>query len=204
MVRVKICGITRVDDARAAADAGADALGFVFAESPRRVTVDVARAIVATLPPFVTTVGVFTTMPIGEIREIARACRLRAVQVHRVLTPNDVTLLEPFYVVQACRIGSRTDVESASRANGAAVLLDARVEGAEGGTGQTFDWSLLAGITFPKPIVLAGGLTPLNVESAIRAVRPQAVDVSSGVESKPGAKSAPAMRDFVRRAKSAN
>ncbi|MBI1851236.1 MAG: phosphoribosylanthranilate isomerase [Planctomycetes bacterium] len=201
MVRVKICGITRADDARAAVDAGADAIGLVFAESPRRVTVDVARTIVATLPPFVVPVGVFTSTPIGEIREVARACRLRAVQVHRVLTPNDVTLLDLLYVLQACRIGSRADAESAARAIGDAVLLDAKAGDAEGGTGKTFDWSLVAGITFGKPIILAGGLTPTNVESAIRAVRPMAVDVSTSVEASPGRKSAPAMLDFVRRAK---
>jgi phosphoribosylanthranilate isomerase len=204
MVRVKICGITRTDDARAAADAGADALGFVFAESPRRVGVDVARTIVATLPPFVTPVGVFTTAAIGEIREIARACRLRAVQVHRPLTPSDVSLLDPLYVLQACRIGARADAEAAARANGDAILLDAKAENSEGGTGKTFDWSLVMGIAFPKPVVLAGGLTPTNVESAIRAVRPMAVDVSSGVEASPGRKSAPAMLEFVRRAKAAN
>ena len=96
------------------------------------------------------------------------------------------------------------DAQAGAHSRGRALLLDARVEDAEGGTGRTFDWSLVAGITFGKPIVLAGGLTPTNVESAIRAVRPMAVDVSTGVEASPGRKSAPAMLDFVRRARAAN
>ncbi len=201
MVRVKICGITRIEDARAVVDAGGDAIGLVFAPSPRRVSRDGASAIVASLPPFVLPVGVFVSESASEIRETARVCRLLAAQVHRPLSEQEVRAHVGLFVVQACRIGSRADADAATRASGDAILLDARVEGLAGGTGRAFDWTLLAGVRFSRAVVLAGGLTPKNVAAAIRAVRPAAVDVSSGVEASPGVKDAEAVREFVRRAK---
>jgi phosphoribosylanthranilate isomerase len=201
-VGVKICGITGAEDARVAAEAGADALGFVFAPSPRRVTPDQVRAILRSLQARIVPVGVFVSEPAREIAELARACRIPAVQVHRPLGPEEHDALAGLFIVQAWPIGSAADVEAACRAPCHALLLDANVGALAGGSGRSFDWTLLEGRRFKRPLVLAGGLTPANVEEAIRRVRPDAVDVSSGVESAPGIKDPVAVRDFVRRAKS--
>ena len=200
-VAVKICGITNADDARMAVSAGADAIGFVFwPKSPRAVDAATARSIAATLPPFVLRVGVFVDATPEEMKRVADEVGLDIVQMHGSETPEAVARA-PRRAVKAIRVGPGFQPRDALRYDGSAValLLDTRVDGdAPGGTGRTFDWSLVRpvreGTSF---LVLAGGLTPENVGEAIATVRPDAVDVSSGVESAPGKKDAARVRAFV-------
>ncbi len=200
MVRVKICGITSLVDAMAAVRAGADALGFVFAPSPRRVSPDRVRTIVRELPPFVATVGVFVDAGLGEIRGIRAFCRLDLAQLHGDESEDFVNQLGNG-TVKALRVRG---VVPANTYIGATLLLDTYSPSAQGGTGTTFDWNLASEISRSRPIILAGGLSPENVADAIRAVNPYAVDVSSGVEHEPGRKDHDKMSRFVRRAKYAN
>jgi phosphoribosylanthranilate isomerase len=198
-VRSKICGITRVEDALVAAEAGADAIGLVFyAKSPRAVSVRQAQAIIAALPPFVTTVGLFVDMPRSELNEILGAVPLDLLQFHGDETPAACEGFARPYI-KALRVKSGDDIaEQTERyGNAAGILLDTYVPGIPGGTGAAFDWSLVPqGLR--KPIILAGGLTPDNVRSAIEQVRPYAVDVSGGVEAGKGIKDAQKIRAFVR------
>jgi indole-3-glycerol phosphate synthase/phosphoribosylanthranilate isomerase len=200
-IAVKICGITNAEDARMAAAAGADAVGFVFwPKSPRAVDAATARAIAAALPPFVLRVGVFVDASPEEMRKVADEVGLDIVQLHGQEPPEDVARA-PRRAVKAIRVGPGFRPEEALRYDGtaAALLVDTRADGAgPGGTGQTFDWSLVRPVRERTPfLVLAGGLTPDNVGEAIAAVRPDAVDVSSGVESAPGRKDPAKVRAFV-------
>jgi phosphoribosylanthranilate isomerase len=196
--RVKICGITRVDDGLAAARLGADAVGLVFyAPSPRAVTPAQARAIVEALPPFVTTVGLFVDAEASHVREVLAAVPLQLLQFHGDETPRFCSGFDrPF--LKAVRVRPGVDLlQCAQDFSGASgLLLDAHVEGLRGGTGATFDWSLIPR-QLPLPVVLSGGLDPGNVEAAVRAVRPWAVDVSSGVESAKGIKDAVKIERFI-------
>ena len=182
-VRVKICGITRLQDVHAACNAGADALGFVFYErSPRHVTIEAATALVRALPPFVQSVGLFVNAEPAYIESVLQAVPLDLLQFHGDETPTDCARFGRPYI-KAVRVNRDTDllkyVADFDAARG--LLLDAYVAGVPGGTGERFDWSLIpANLT--KPIVLSGGLTPDNVDEAVQRVRPWAVDVSSGVE----------------------
>jgi len=192
MTRIKICGITNEEDALAAAQCGADALGFVFAESPRRVTPAEASRIISTIPPFVTTVGVFMDEPSEQVRQIALSCRLNALQFHGSESPEYCRGFDRT-VIKAIRVKDRSVREEMARFNVDAYLLDSW---AGGGTGQTFHWDLARGIQ--ERLILAGGLTPENVAEAIRSVHPYGVDVSTGVESSPGKKDHRRIEDFVR------
>ncbi|MNF41426.1 N-(5'-phosphoribosyl)anthranilate isomerase [compost metagenome] len=198
VVRSKICGITRIEDALLAADAGADAIGLVFyARSPRAVEVQQARAIIAALPPFVTTVGLFVNASRDELNEILEAVPLDLLQFHGDETAADCAGYHRPYI-KALRVRPGEDVAArcAEFPQAAGILLDTFVPGVPGGTGETFDWSLV-----PEnpgcPIILAGGLTAANVAAAIRQVRPWAVDVSGGVEASKGVKDAAKVRAFV-------
>jgi phosphoribosylanthranilate isomerase len=204
--RIKICGITRPADALAAANAGADAIGLVFAPSPRRVTALRAREIVRSLPPFVTPVGVFVDSRPAEIRRVAAAVGLCVVQLHGDETPGMVKKLRPLRVVKAIRVGSAVfaaEAKQFARAGAAGILLDAHAVGARGGTGKRIDWSIIAEAAADgswdadQSWILAGGLTPNSVAQAIRRLHPWGVDVSSGVESRPGIKSARKIAAFV-------
>lgn len=203
-VRSKICGITRIEDALAAADAGADAIGFVFyAKSPRAVDVRQARAIIAELPPFVTTVGLFVNASRCELNEILEVVPLDLLQFHGDETPADC---EGFHRpwIKALRVRPGDDIEAACQhyAGAQGVLLDTYVAGVPGGTGEAFDWSLVpAGLS--KPVILAGGLSADNVGQAIAQVRPYAVDVSGGVEQSKGIKDATKITAFIRAVKQA-
>jgi len=214
MVRVKICGITNIKDAIAAVQADADALGFVFAESPRMVEVSTVSAILHHLPPFVTTIGVFAGMDANDIAEIMETTGLHFAQLHGPQAESLLDRPRRWGIIRAIRVRSPQDIERemcdrvvlASNA----VLLDSYVEGKMGGTGQQFDWQLAldwkALATRPcglgeKPLILAGGLTPENVVEAIRKVRPYAVDVSTGVEIYPGKKDHQKVKEFIRNAK---
>ncbi|WP_145193189.1 MULTISPECIES: phosphoribosylanthranilate isomerase [unclassified Pseudomonas] len=203
-VRSKICGITRIEDALAAADAGADAIGLVFyAKSPRAVDVRQARAIMAELPPFVTTVGLFVNASRCELNEILEALPLDLLQFHGDETPAECDGYQRPWI-KALRVRPGDDLEAACQhyANARGILLDTYVPGVPGGTGEAFDWSLVPQ-RLSKPIILAGGLSAANVGQAITEVRPFAVDVSGGVEQAKGVKDAAKIAAFVRAVKQA-
>lgn len=202
-VRIKICGVTRAEDALFAAALGVDAIGFNFAsESPRRVDADRARAIGERLPPFLTRVGVFVNASPGEMLETARAAGLHVLQLHGEETPELCAGMRfPWY--KAHRVGAGFLPESVTRWGGGTFLLDAAAAGRRGGTGRTFDWALAREAAAHGRVILAGGLTPDNVARAIAAAEPYAVDVSSGVESAPGRKDETLLRAFVRSAREA-
>lgn len=199
VVRSKICGITRVEDALAAVDAGADAIGLVFyAKSPRAVTVPQAQAILAALPPFVTTVGLFVDCQRSELNAILDAVPLDLLQFHGDESPAACEGFRRPYI-KALRVKPGDDIAARIGLYGSAagVLLDTFVPGVPGGTGEAFDWSLVPqGLSVP--IILAGGLTPENVRAAIEQVRPYAVDVSGGVEASKGLKDSDKIHAFVR------
>ncbi|MDF3934643.1 phosphoribosylanthranilate isomerase [Pseudomonas citronellolis] len=204
-VRIKICGITRVEDALAAAEAGADAIGMVFyARSPRAVSVQQARAIVAALPPFVTSVGLFVNASRCELGEILDAVPLDMLQFHGDESAADCDGYHKPYL-KALRVKAGDDIaaQAAQYPRAAGILLDTYVEGVPGGTGAAFDWSLIPE-RLPRPLVLAGGLTADNVAAAIRQVRPYAVDVSGGVEASKGVKDAEKIRAFIRQCRQAD
>ena len=201
MVRVKICGITSLEDALAAVEAGADALGFVFyAKSPRYVVPDRAREIILQLPPFVARVGVFVNEELERVREIMAYCHLDYAQLHGDEPPEYLEALYPS-AIKALRVRSAADVKRLSMYRAAAYLLDTYHPTKPGGTGETWDWELAVAARRYGPVILAGGLTSDNVAEAVRRVHPYAVDVSSGVESAPGRKDAAQMRRFVAAAK---
>jgi phosphoribosylanthranilate isomerase len=199
MTRIKICGITNDDDARAGVELGADALGFVLAPSPRQIEVEAARAIIRDLPPFITTVAVVVNEPLDDLRTKLQLMRCQVVQLHGDESPGYVQALSDWRVVKAFGIGAKRDLDGLADYAGAdAFLLDSRVAGQAGGSGTGFDWRLArAAAAARKPIILAGGLQPVNVRAALAAARPYAVDVSSGVEAAPGKKDIALMREFI-------
>ncbi|HZY03634.1 MAG TPA: phosphoribosylanthranilate isomerase [Anaeromyxobacteraceae bacterium] len=194
--RVKICGVTRVEDALQAARLGADALGFNFWPGSKRfLHPAAARAIVDRLPPFVTPVGVFVNQPEEEMRRAAEESGVRVLQLHGDEPPGLCARL-PLPVVKAVRVAAPLALTALEAYPVAAFLLDAPSAG-WGGSGATFDWSLAEGLAGLRPIILAGGLTPENVAAAARRLRPYAVDVASGVESAPGVKDVARMARFI-------
>jgi phosphoribosylanthranilate isomerase len=203
-VRIKICGITRLEDALAAAELGADALGFnLWPGSPRFVPPEAAREIVSRLPPFVTPVGVFVNQARAEVMRLAAAAGVALVQLHGDEAPPDCEGLG-LPVIKAFRVAGPEDLAAIPAYRSvAAVLLDSRSDGF-GGSGRAFDWELARRAAGPRPLVLAGGLGPGNVARAIRAVRPFAVDAASGLESSPGVKDREKMALFVRAAQEAS
>ncbi|MBI4319431.1 MAG: phosphoribosylanthranilate isomerase [Chloroflexi bacterium] len=200
MVRVKVCGITRVEDGLAAIDAGADALGFVFAKSPRRLAPESAAEIIAKLPPLVTKVGVFVDSELDEVRSIMSLCSLDIAQLHGNESPEFCQALFP-RAIKAFRIRGPSSLEKMEGYNLRAYLLDAFNPAIVGGTGETFDWELAKEARRYGMVILAGGLTPANVRRAVEAVDPFGVDVSTGVESAPGKKDPQLVRAFIKAAK---
>jgi phosphoribosylanthranilate isomerase len=204
MVQVKICGITNLEDAHVAVDCGADALGFVFyPPSPRYVTPAQAVRIIGALPPLVTTVGLFVDVACEVVNETVARCGLDRVQLHGRETPAFCgRISRP--VIKAIRIKDAESLTALPDYVVSAYLLDAYVEGAlPGGTGASFAWELAARAKPYGPVILAGGLTPENIQSAIAQVRPYGVDVSSGVERLPGLKDHHRLQQFISRAKTA-
>lgn len=200
--RIKICGITRIEDGLAAAQAGADAIGLVFyGKSPRNVAFARARAIADALPPFVTTVALFVDPTVAEVEAAIQAVQPDLLQFHGDESPEFCRGFNRPYL-KAVRVRPGLDLlQYAARfAQARGLLLDAFVEGEAGGTGRRFDWGLIPK-ELPKPVVLAGGLEPANVAEAVRAVRPWAVDVSSGVEAAKGIKDAAKIAAFVNEVK---
>jgi phosphoribosylanthranilate isomerase len=199
MTRVKICGITNPDDAWLATEMGVDALGFIFAESPRRIDPVKAKTIIRSLPPLVKTVGVFVNEEPARIKEIISFCGLDLIQLHGVESPEISRDLMP-YSIKAFRIQNERDIKNIKRYRGVvrAILLDTFQKGKAGGTGMTFDWSLAVkaketGI----PLILAGGLGPENIQGAITIVKPYAVDINSGIEEQPGKKDPLLMKQLI-------
>jgi phosphoribosylanthranilate isomerase len=201
--RIKICGITRGQDAVTAAELGAHAVGLMFYEdSPRFVSVDQANKVIGVLPPFVTRVGVFVNPVEQQVHSILGALRLDLLQFHGDEPPQFCARFGLPYI-KAVRVRKGMDLlQYASRYHDAkGLLLDAHSERAYGGTGEAFDWSLIPG-NLPLPIILSGGLNAANVARAIRQVRPWAVDVSSGVESAKGIKDAAKIAAFIKEVRS--
>jgi phosphoribosylanthranilate isomerase len=201
--RIKICGITTLDDARCAVAAGADALGFVFyTKSPRYITAEAASEIIAALPPFVTTVGLFVNMAGRDIEKTMETARLNVVQLHGDELPKDC-IIPGYPVVKAVRIKSADSLKGVDRYPVSALLLDAWNDDYYGGTGEQFDWQLAKTFTADCPVILAGGLNPDNVAAAITTVHPYAVDVSSGVEVAPGQKDHDKIYQFIQQVRQA-
>ncbi len=197
-IKVKICGLTNVPDARAAAEAGADLIGLMFYErSARHVSLDLAAEIASALPPFITRVGVFVNPTEELVAEAIARCGLNMVQFHGDEPPEFCTQFGVMSM-KAFRVRDSASLQALPRYRTDAWLLDAFTPGQLGGTGERFDWDLAvqAG-KLGRPIFLAGGLTPENVAEAVRRVRPFAVDVSSGVESAPGKKDEAKVRAFI-------
>ncbi|AKX56276.1 N-(5'-phosphoribosyl)anthranilate isomerase [Thiopseudomonas alkaliphila] len=204
LMRVKICGITRLEDALCAIEAGADALGFVFYEpSPRYISAEQAASIIAQLPPFVTCVGLFVNTPIAQVKSLALQIGLDLIQFHGDETAaacDGVGL--PYIRALRMQPGQAIAQIAESYQKARAILLDAWVPGIPGGTGETFDWAAIPPLT--KPLILAGGLTVDNVVQAVLQVRPYAVDVSGGVELRSGVKDQSKLKLFIQRAKAAD
>lgn len=202
-VRVKICGITNLEDAEAAVRFGADALGFVFyRKSPRYIDPREAGGIIRALPPFVTKVGVFVNETLDEVRRAREEASLDRVQLHGDETP-EYCEKTGSGVIKAFRIRVRADIEELALYDVSAFLLDTYREDTPGGTGETFNWEIAVEASSERRIILSGGLNAENVAMAIKTVRPYAVDVSSGVESAPGKKDLEKMKKFIDEARTA-
>jgi phosphoribosylanthranilate isomerase len=203
-VKVKICGITNVEDALIAAEAGADALGFMFyAPSPRCVSREQAVEIIRALPPFLARVGVFVDPTADEVRRAIAECGIDTLQFHGD-EPAEFCRKFGLRVVKAFRVRDASSLDATRAFTKEAWLLDSFVAGKPGGTGERFNWDLAAeAARRHRTVLLAGGLTPGNVAGAVRQVRPYGLDVSSGVESTPGKKDAMKVRDFIVAAKGA-
>lgn len=196
MTAIKICGITRAEDAEAAVEFGADALGFVlWPSSPRRATLDAVREVVRRLPPFVTPVAVFVDPSTDDIERAADA-GVRLAQVHGSV-PVWTTGRNPLPVLRAVHLSASGAAAIEPPVGDHTVLLDAHDPVQHGGTGKTVDWSRARAVAAVRRVVLAGGLTPVNVGEAIQTVRPYAVDVASGVEREPGIKDPVKLRAFI-------
>jgi len=193
VTRIKICGFTNLDDAREACAAGADALGFVFAESKRRIAPDTAREIIEHLPPLTPTVGVFMNQPRDYVIAAAADAGLNVVQLHGDEAPRDCAGA-PYRIIKRFNI-SETATTDALRVQMRRYRVSAYLLDPGAGDGKTFDWRIARGL--PAPLIVSGGLTPDNVASAIRTLRPYAVDVCSGVEAAPGRKDPERVRAFI-------
>src|SRR5262249_46483972 len=198
MIPVKICGITKLEDARVAVQHGARAIGFIFwPKSPRCVMPYEAARIVSELPPFVTTVGVFVQTAVEEINAVARECKLDRIQLHGGEPYTMLAALErPAWRVLSLK--SEVDAGNAIRTKDKLLHLDAHDDERKGGTGQVVNWEWAHRVAMAKPVILSGGITPENAAEAVRIVRPIALDVSSGVESAPGIKDHRKIADLFR------
>jgi phosphoribosylanthranilate isomerase len=204
--RIKVCGLTRAEDARAAVRAGADALGVILAPGHRRsVTPKQAGRVFADVPPGVARVGVFVDADLKDVVRSAEALGLTEVQLHGAESPM-YCISTGTRVVKTFHVGEGFEPDDIERYRGCvtAVLLDSLVEGAPGGSGTSFDWGLARGVPEGMPVYLAGGLRPENAREAVRRLRPAGVDVSSGVEDSPGIKSEEKMKKFVAEVRAAD
>ena len=204
MVKIKICGITNLDDAMAAVDLGADALGFNFyKKSPRCIEPQRAAEIIAQLPPFVVPIGIFVNEKEDRIRETVSLACLQAIQFHGDETPEFCQRFGS-RVIKAFQVKNKESLKHMSHYRVSAYLLDSYREGVRGGTGTTFDWHLaVVAKTFGR-IILAGGLNPDNVAEAVRLVQPYGIDVAGGVEREKGIKDHVKLRTFIAEARRAS
>ncbi len=204
MIRIKICGITDLNDALKAADLGADALGFNFyPKSPRLVSAQKAKEIIRKLPPFLVQVGIFVNESSEGVRKIADSTRIQAIQLQGDESPDFCSQFsQP--VIKAIRIKNQDSLKVIKNYQVSAFLLDSYSPGYYGGSGKAFDWSLAMEAKKYGRIVLAGGLNPDNIAEAIREVMPYGVDVCSGVEKEPGKKDHEKLREFIRTVRSLN
>lgn len=196
--RIKICGITQLEDAVLATELGADALGFnFFHKSPRFISADKAREILIRLPPFISRVGIFANATVQEIQQILKSVPLDVLQFHGDEQEKDCLVFDKPYI-KAIRMQPGIDITQICRdfPNASALLLDSYREGQLGGTGDTFSWKLIPDVC-KKPIILAGGLNADNVEAALQQVHPYAVDVTSSVEKESGKKDPLKLRAFI-------
>lgn len=202
MVRIKICGIKNVQEAALAVEAGADAIGFVLAESRRRVTPEEAENICRRIPPFVSKVGVFVNEDPSVVKEIAARCGLDVLQFHGQEAPLSLKCFRQ-KVIKAFSLKDEESLWELEKYEAAAdaFLLDTYVPGLSGGSGKTFNWSLVEKIRCSKPVILAGGLNIDNILTALKQVKPYGVDVSSGVENQ-GGKDPVKMKNFVQKVRS--
>lgn len=208
MTKTKICGITSLDDAHRAADSGADAIGFNFYKGSKRyVSPSEAAAIIEKVAPRAEKIGVFVNASVEEIVNIENIARLDTVQLHGDETPEFIEALRlesDATIIKAVQIGQGFEPNEVLKYKADAILLDAYAVGERGGTGETFDWAIARKVVkLVDQVYLAGGLTPENVAEAIRAVKPFAVDVASGVESSPGKKDPARVAAFIKAAKEA-
>jgi phosphoribosylanthranilate isomerase len=203
MVFTKVCGITNPGDARVAVDAGADAIGLIFAESPRKVSLEEARKVSIALPENILKVGVFVDAEPGEVLQIAREVGLDLAQLHGDETPEMVAAIRNagLPVMKALRVRNTEALGALERYEVDLFMLDAWSARARGGTGETFDWGLAKSVKGRGNIVVSGGLTPENVREAVEFFEPYGVDASSSLEERPGKKSGERVRRFVRAAK---
>ena len=200
-VKVKVCGMTSLKDALVAVEGGADAVGFIFyKKSPRSVTMKTVREIVLELPPFVDTVGVFVDETAEQINKISDYCNLDIIQLHGDESPTFCKKIRR-KVIKAFRIKDMQSVKKLSSFQVSGFLLDTFSDNLHGGTGKVFDWNLALPAKKFGPVIMAGGLTPNNVQQAVRQIRPYGVDVCSGVESEPGIKDHKKVRAFLNNAK---
>lgn len=203
MTKVKICGITNLKDAEIALEAGADALGFVFATSPRQISAQEAAKIIKKTGPWTASVGVFVNETSEKITQIVLECGLSAVQLHGDESPLLTKRLSSFKVIKAFRVGKDFKTSETRGYSAQAYLFDTKVKDLFGGSGKSFDWKILKNKKWDKPIILSGGLHPKNVNEAIRLLKPYGVDVSSGVERSAGKKDSKLVKEFIRNAKKA-
>lgn len=203
MVRVKICGITNLEDAEASADAGCDALGFVFLKkSPRYITPEKAKDIIKQLPPYVIKIGVFVNAKEKTIKHIAKLCNLDMLQFHGDESPEFCKKFKGYKIIKTFRVKHKIELRDLCDYKTFAYLFDTFTKLKVGGTGRKFDWKLVRHLDgLHKPVFLSGGLTAENVEEAIKQVRPDWVDVCSSVEQKPGKKNSKKVQEFIRAAK---
>jgi phosphoribosylanthranilate isomerase len=204
MFRVKICGVTRPQDVRLVAKAGADAIGFQMSQGPRKITAEQARQLVKLVPPYLTPVGVLVNEPLSKAKKLIKYCGFQVVQLHGDETSAYCEQLN-VPVIKVIRMKNQTTHRTYKKYKVAAYLLDSFHKGIRGGTGKTFSaaWAKKAVLELPQPVLLAGGLNPDNIQKAIRASKVFGVDVSSGVEVKPGIKDPKKVLKFVANAKKA-
>ena len=204
MVRVKICGITNVADARFAVREGADALGVIFAKSPRQVDGAAAKKIVRAAGPLTAVIGVFVDAPVEKMLRLAGQCGISAIQLHGDESAHTVRELQKrgFRVIKALRVGQGADLRKINALPADMFLFDTAHAGKFGGTGRSFDWEHLKKLELRVPWMVSGGLDPANVKKLLSVLRPYGVDVSSGVEKAPGKKSQKLVKEFIRNAKS--
>lgn len=203
-IKIKICGITNIEDARAASDLGADALGFIFyRESKRYVDPETVKDIISELPPFITKVGVFVKSDLNEIQSIKEKTGIDIAQLHGDETPEFCCSI-PFKVIKVIRVKDKSDIGQVAQYPDQDILFDTYSDKEYGGTGENFNWELLKDLSLSGNLILSGGLNPDNVLDAVKIVRPYAVDVSSGVESEPGKKDYEKIEKFIEAIKNGN